>query len=170
MYVRMISFGTNWWAARDYASRPAWFNSTGFRCGSRLRVCALLQGQIRFNQRSGFHPEFPARAIGRTFRCDEPQLYDGRTHMLVTSPAPKSEPEACLVTVTDCPFGQILFESVSWRSPNVRPISISRRHDRFEAMLLMRPNDWLQTSIGVWRLSRDRRRLLLGDPENLEAA
>jgi hypothetical protein len=167
MYVRLISFGTNWWAARDIARsgcQPAWFNSTGFRCGRRLHVCAFFHGQVRFNLHSGFHPAFPARVEGRTFCCDGPHLYNGRTHLLVKSPAPKSEPDACLVTVTDCPFGQIFFEDPCWRSATVQLISISRRNGCYEAMFLMGPNDWLRTSLGVWRLSPDKRRLVLGDP------
>lgn len=161
MYVRMISFGSNWWAAQESARRPAWFNSTGFRCGSRLRPCPVFDGQIRFNQRSGFHPAFRMHAVGRTFCCDEPHLYDGRMHLLVKSLAPETAPDACLVTLTDCLFGQILFKDRAWCSAELQPISISRRHNHYEAMFLMRPNDWLKTSIGTWRLNQAQRSLML---------
>ena len=70
MYVRVVSFGTNWWAmnSRDtsdpfcFRRRAAWFNAAALMSGRRLRHCAIFPGQVRFNSKSGFDPEFPLRA------------------------------------------------------------------------------------------------------------
>ncbi len=47
MLVRIISFGTNWWAAHSsdlndsmcFRRNAAWFNSAGLKYGRRLRLC-----------------------------------------------------------------------------------------------------------------------------------
>jgi hypothetical protein len=161
MYVRMISFGSNWWAARHVGKEPAWFNSAGLRHGSRTDFCWICEGQVRFNRSSGFHPEFRQRAIGTTFFCENPRIYDGRIHLLVTNKASTAKPDGCLVTVTDCIHGQICFDTPDWRSPGVQPISISRKQDRYEAVLLMRPNCWVKSDVGRWQASCDSDRLLL---------
>jgi hypothetical protein len=72
MRVRMISFGSNWWAAHSndtndpyrYSRNSAWFNSAGLKYGQRLRFCWAVPGQIRFNRTSGFDPEFKTRTSG----------------------------------------------------------------------------------------------------------
>jgi len=77
MHVRIVSFGSNWWEMHSRAlndplcfrRKAAWFNSAALRCGRRIRYFAAYPGQIRFNLTSGFNPEFPARALGRTFLC-----------------------------------------------------------------------------------------------------
>jgi hypothetical protein len=34
----------------------------------------------------------------------------------------------------------------------VFPIAVSQLRDRGEALLLMKPGDWVRTSLGVWQL------------------
>ena len=85
MHVRVVSFGSNWWEMHSRAlndplcfrRKAAWFNSAALRCGRRIRYFAAYPGQIRFNLTSGFNPEFPARALGRTFLCSGPNQYGG---------------------------------------------------------------------------------------------
>ena len=77
MYVRVVSFGTNWWAmhSRDtsdpfcFRRRAAWFNAAALMSGRRLRHCAIFPGQVRFNSKSGFDPEFPLRADWQDVSC-----------------------------------------------------------------------------------------------------
>ena len=77
MHIRVISFGTNWWAMRSndvndpfcFRRKAAYFNAAGLMSGRRLHHSAIFPGQIRFNAKSGFDPEFPLRAVGRTFLC-----------------------------------------------------------------------------------------------------
>jgi len=173
MHVRIISLGTNWWAmhSRDledpYCFRrcAAWFNSTGFRCGRRLRLNWIYPGQIRFNLTSGFDPEFRLRAIGKTFWCSGPNRFQGRTHLLVVRPAKSACPEAYLVTLNDADHGPIQFGKPGWKSEDVEAISISLRHTRYEAMLLMTAEGWIQSEWGRWQLSVDGRRLVLSESE-----
>ena len=161
MYVRMIGFGSNWWMARDADRQPTWFNSAGLKHGRRIDHCWIWTGQVRFNCSSGFHPAFPRRSLGRTFRCELPQVYAGKTHLLVTGKSRESHADEYLVTVTDGVQGQILFLTPEWSSLGVQPISISRKGTRFEAVLLMRPDSWIRSELGTWRISADGRRLQL---------
>jgi hypothetical protein len=169
MRVRIVSFGTNWWAmhSRDLDDpcclrrRAAWFNSAGLKYGSRLRLCWAFPGHIRFNQTSGFHPEYPLRSIGKTFLCSGPNRLRGRTHLLFARMLPKTEPDLYLVTLTDASHGWISFSSPAWRSAGVQPISVSLRKLRYEAMLLMGAQDWIRTEVGTWCIHADTQRLAL---------
>lgn len=161
MYVRMIEFGSNWWAARRAGGQPAWFNSAGLKHGRRIDHYWIWAGQVRFNRSSGFHPESLQRAIGGTFHCELPRVYGGKTHLLVTGKSPETEPDEYLVTVTDGIQGQILFLTSAWSSLGVQPISISQRGSRFEAVLLMRPDSWIRSELGMWRMCPDGRQLQL---------
>jgi hypothetical protein len=57
--------------------------------------------------------------------------------------------------------GQIEFTSRTWKSENAQPISVSLRGSRYEAMLLLGPNDWIRTDLGFWAISQDEERLEL---------
>lgn len=171
MRVCIISFGTNWWAmhSRDlddpccFRRRAAWFNSAGLNYGHRLRLCWVYPGHVRFNQDSGFQPEYPLRSIGKTFLCSGPSRLRGRTHLLFVRRLGGTEPDMYLVTVTDVSNGRISFSSPAWRSAGVQPISVSLRGIRYEAMLLMGPEDWIETELGRWSVSADNSRLVLAE-------
>lgn len=171
MYVRVISFGTNWWAMRSgdtndplcFKRRAAYFNAAALMFGSRLRHSAIYPGQIRFNATSGFDPEFPSRAIGKTFLCSGPRRLQGRCHLLFTRLALTAAPEAYLATVNLVDQGSIQFDRPGWRSSGVRPISISLRAPRYEAMLLMGEQDWVETDLGRWHVSPSSCKLLLSE-------
>jgi hypothetical protein len=171
MRVRVVSFGTNWWAmhSRDlddpycFRRRAAWFNSTGIQCGRRLRLCWVFPGQIRFNQTSGFEPEFPFRSVGRTFLCLGPNHLDGRTHLLFSHLMSDSASDYYLVTLNDGAHGRVSFRSPTWKSAGVQPISVSLRGPRYEAMLLMGAEDSIHTELGRWSVSLGNLRLVLGE-------
>ena len=90
MHVRVISFGTNWWAMRSndvddpfcFRRKAAYFNAAGVMSGRRLHHSAIFPGQVRFNAKSGFDPEFPSRAVGKTFHCSAPRQFAGKMHLL----------------------------------------------------------------------------------------
>ncbi len=170
MRIRMISLGSNWWAGRRTGRQPAWFNSAGLKHGSRIDHAWIWIGQVRFNRSSGFHPEFPQRVIGSTFDCEMPRIFAGKTHLLVTGKCPNSEPDEYLVTVMDGIHGQILFETPGWSSTGVQPISISCKENRFEAMLLFRPDAWIKSNLGLWKINADGRNLCLGTKPEPETA
>lgn len=167
--MRVISFGSNWWAMRSHdASDPfcfqrqaAYFNAAALLYGKRVRHCAAFRGQIRFNARSGFNPEFPTRAIGRTFHCSGPTQMHGKTHLLFSQPAGSESPDVYLVTLNSSLHGAIPFEDEGWRSDGVQPISISLRGSRYEAMLLMGLADWVTSDMGRWQVDEAKSRLSL---------
>jgi hypothetical protein len=171
MVVRIIGFGSNWWEmhSRDasdpycFRRRAAWFNSTALKCGRRVRFSAVYPGQVRFNTTSGFNPEFPTRALGKTFLCAGPNQYGGKAHLLFVCPAKEMAPDAWLVTMNSSVHGPIQFDKPGWRSAGVQPISISLRGGRYEAMLLMGIMDWVQSAVGRWTIAADGRRLLLAN-------
>jgi len=170
--VRIISLGTNWWSAHPqdvtdpfcFRRNAAWFNSAGLRYANRLRLCCVYPGQVRFNQSSGFDPEFPNRILGRSFECNEPNRFAGRTHLLVTRALGREEPtDHSLVTFTERRCGSIRFSRPGWKSAGVQLISASLRRDRFEVIALMGASDWIESSVGRWTLSNERSRFVLAD-------
>jgi len=174
MHVRVVSFGSNWWEMHSRAlndplcfrRKAAWFNSAALRCGRRIRYFAAYPGQIRFNLTSGFNPEFPARALGRTFLCSGPNQYGGKAHLLFVRLVAEAAPDAWLVTLSSGVHGAIEFTKPGWRSAGVQPVSISLRGARYEAMLLFGSADWVQSGLGRWIIGSDGRRLVLAEGAN----
>jgi hypothetical protein len=158
MYVRVISFGTNWWMMHPsntddpycFRRRVAYFNAAALKSGRRLHHSAIYPGQIRFNTQSGFDPEFPSRAIGKTFLCSGPNQFAGKVHVLFQRLVTDASPERYLVALNSIEHGTIRFRQPGWMSSGVTPISISMRGPRFEAMLLLRTNDWIESDLGRW--------------------
>jgi hypothetical protein len=171
MYVRVVSFGTNWWAmhSRDTADpfcfrrRAAWFNAAALMSGRRLHHCAVFPGQVRFNSKTGFDPEFPLRAVGKTFVCSEPRQFAGKMHLLFERHATGMTPEAYLVSLRSSEHGAIRFDKPGWKSAGVRPISISLRGQRYEAMLLFGGQDWVESDLGRWQVDQLLCRIRLGE-------
>ena len=169
MHVRVVSFGSNWWEMHSRAlndplcfrRKAAWFNSAALHCGRRIRYFAAFPGQIRFNSKSGFDPEFPLRAIGRTFLCSEPRQFAGKMHLLFERRTSETMPDACLVTLRSSEHGAIQFGKPGWKSPGVSPISISLRGDRYEAMLLFGDQDWVESDLGRWQVDQSECRIQL---------
>ena len=156
MHVRVVSFGTNWWTmnSRDtsdpycFRRRAAWFNAAALMSGRRIRHCAILPGQVRFNSKSGFDPEFPLRAVGKTFLCSGPHQYAGKMHLLFERRSTEKAPDAYLVTLRSAEHGAIQFAKPGWKSAGVRPISIGLRGEKYEAMLLFGSGDWVESDFG----------------------
>lgn len=172
MRVRIVSLGSNWWSAhaKDVTDpfclrrNAAWFNSVGLKYGNRLRLCWVYPGQVRFNQSAGFNPEFPNRSLGRSFECNEPNRMNGRMHLLVTRRLRQTEEaDRYLVAFTEQMCGPVRFQKPHWKSDSVQLISVSLRRERYEAMVLMSADGWIESSVGHWTLSRDCSRLVLAD-------
>jgi hypothetical protein len=169
MHVRVVGFGTNWWAmhSRDtsdaycFRRRAAWFNAAALMSGRRLRHSAIFPGQVRFNLRSGFDPEFPLRAIGKIFQCSPPRQFAGKMHLLFERRASATMPDAYLVTLRSLEHGVIQFGKPGWKSGGVRPISISLRGPRYEAMLLFGDQDWVESDLGRWQVDPSQCRIRL---------
>jgi hypothetical protein len=169
MYVRVVSFGTNWWAMHSHDTsdpfcfrrRAAWFNAAALMSGRRLHHSAIFPGQVRFNSKSGFDPEFPSRAVGKTFLCSEPRQFAGKMHLLFERRTTETAPDAYLVTFRFAEHGAIQFAKPGWKSAGVRPISISLRCEKYEAMLLFGSGDWVESDLGRWLVDQSECRIQL---------
>jgi hypothetical protein len=162
MLVKVLNFGTNWWArfGRDaedpyrFSHHAAYYNSTGVRCGGKIRRHWVVSGLLRFNGVGDFNPNLPDRAIGRTFVCSDLTNAFGGNRLLFQSKAPKSAvPDRYLVLVSSCTHGRINFGSSVWKSVLSQVIAASQLREMQEAMLLMNPGDWVQTGTGFWQLN-----------------
>jgi hypothetical protein len=161
MLVKILEFGSNWWArfGRDphdryrYTKHAAYFNSTGVRCGSKMRRYWFVPGLIRFNGVGDFNPHFPNRAVGAVFECTDLVFARGSHRVLFRKKAAQSSrPDYFLLVVSSGRFGSISFEASDWTSGSLTPIAVSHIGERQEAMMLMRAGDWVRSTLGIWRL------------------
>jgi hypothetical protein len=161
MLVKVLNFGTNWWArfGRDedpyrFSRHAAYYNSTGVLCGRKVRRHWITSGLLRFNGVGDFNPNLPKRAIGRTFVCSDLTHAFGGNRLLFKSKAPISAvPEWYLVVISSEVHGHIDFRSGTWKSVFSVVIAVSQLRQKQEAMLLMKPSDWVQTCTGFWQLA-----------------
>jgi hypothetical protein len=167
MLVKVLSFGTNWWARfgrnpfdpRRFTRHAAYYNSTGVRCGRKVRRHWVIPGLIRFNGAGGFNPHLPNRSLGFTFHCSELTVACGGNRLLFERKVSKSEiPERYLVVLSSELHGRMDFSSDTWQS-SAAVIAVSQLREKQEAMLLMTRGDWVRTICGFWQLTtRDNRR------------
>lgn len=162
MLVKVLSFGSSWWArcgqdADDpyrLSRHAAYYNSTGVHCGSKVRRHWVVSGLLRFNGVCDFNLKDANRAIGWTFVCSDLELALGGNRLLFRSKAAKfATPDCYLVVISSEQHGRVDFGSAVWKSMLSRLIAASQLRDAQEAMLLMKPSDWIQTSSGFWQLS-----------------
>jgi len=155
MLVKVLSFGSNWWARGQHAPAEAmaYYNSTGLHCGSKIRRHWVISGLLRFNAISNFNPARPQRAIGGVFLCSELAWALGGNRLLFSARVSDSlEPDCYLISVSSLEYGAANLASSVWRSGLSRVIAVSQLGDRQEIMLLMRPADWISTRAAFWQL------------------
>lgn len=161
MLVKILGFGSNWWArfGRDphdryrYSKHAAYFNSTGLRCGRRVKRHWVVPGLIRFNGVGGFNSQSPNRCLGATFECTDLVFALGGNRVLFRRTAKQfALPDYYLVTASSERFGAFDFERSAWKSDSASLIAVSCLGDRQEVMLLMKPLDWIRTTLGFWQL------------------
>jgi hypothetical protein len=161
MLVKILGFGSNWWArfGRDpqdryrYTRHAAYFNSTGVQCGSKMRRHWVVPGLLRFNGDGDFNPQFPNRAVGRTFECSDLIFALGGNRILFRKKVAQSSlPDFFLLAVSSDTRGGFDFEDAGWKSRSVTPIAVSQICEKQEAMLLIRAGDWVRSGLGVWQL------------------
>jgi hypothetical protein len=178
MIVQILSCGAHWWGlhAGDledpyrFRRNPVYFNTTGLMYGRRLRHCHIYPGQLRFNRTSEFDPEFVERLPGKTFETAGPMMYDGRIRLLFQFPASGQKTDTYLVTLRSETHGTVQFNRKGWKSSGVQPIAISKHHERYEAMLLMEPGQWVKSNRGRWEISPATRQLALQGQESAKYA
>jgi hypothetical protein len=59
--------------------------------------------------------------------------------------------------------GVIEFAKSGWKSAGARPISISLRGQRYEAMLLFGGRDWVESDLGRWHVNEAQCRIWLNN-------
>jgi hypothetical protein len=158
MLVKILGFGSNWWArfGRDpqdryrFTRRAAYFNSTGLRSGSKVRRYWIVPGLLRFNGVGDFNAN---RFIGTTFECaDVTFAFGGNRLLFVRKIAGCAPPDSYLLALSSERCGAFDCRNPRWKSETVFPIAVSQLQNRGEALLLMRPGDWVRTVLGVWQL------------------
>lgn len=160
MKVKVLNFGSNWWSrfGRDkndlqrYTRHAAFYNSTGVRCGRKVRRHWLIAGLIRFNGDGVFNPDNPEHSIGATFSCTEPEFAFGGNRLLFERRLSLSVvPDRYLVVVSQPIHGRIDL-TAEWKVNTTMLIAVSERPDNQEIMLLMKLGEWLSTRCGIWQL------------------
>jgi len=160
--VKLLNFGTNWWArfgsdASDphrYTRHAAYYNSTGIRCGRKIRRHWIVPGLIRFNGVGDFNPHRPKGSLGQTFLTSNLTFLFGGNRLLFKRKMPESSvADWYLVVISQDLHGRIDLGSPGWKSPVARVIAASQLRQMQEIMLLMKPGDWVQTACGFWQLS-----------------
>jgi hypothetical protein len=163
MMVQVLNLGTNWWTRvghdipdpADVARNTAFYNSTGVRCGRKIRRHWIIPGLVRFNGVGDVRPDLPHRAIGRTFVCTDLTYSCDGNRLLFKSKAHRfAHADVYLLVVSEAVYGRINFVSPVWKSALSRVIAASQLRGQQEAMLLMRVGDWIETAEGFWHLSQ----------------
>ena len=161
MLVKILEFGSNWWARFDpddtdpwrFSCRAAYYNSAGLRCGQKIRRHWTIPGLIRFNGIGAFDPHFPSRAIGATFCCESSVLASRGNRLFLAKKASISDtPDYFLAVISSDRHGLVDFRNPAYKSESAVPISVSELRNRQEVLILMRPGAWVRTSIGLWKL------------------
>jgi hypothetical protein len=78
--------------------------------------------------------------------------FGGNRLLLARKVAGSPAPDYYLLAMSSEPCGAFDCRNPGWMSETVFPIAVSQLRDRFEALLLMRPGDWVRTVLGVWQL------------------
>jgi len=95
MRVRVISFGTNWWAAclprlersMCFRRRAAWFNSAGLKQGRRLRFCWVFSRPDSLQSHQRIQPGVSSALRGKSFHCSgQTFCADGRIFVFTLRP------------------------------------------------------------------------------------
>lgn len=162
MNVKILGFGCNWWRrfgrnSQDplrYSKHAAFYNSTGIKCGSKMRRHWIVPGLIRFNGANGFASHDMSFWIGKTFSCTElVYAFDGNRMVFENVAGPDRSPDLFLITISGERYGAIDFCHSDWKSRQSHVIAASQLRAQQETMLLMKPGEWVATSLGKWYLT-----------------
>jgi hypothetical protein len=78
----------------------------------------------------------------------------GGNRLLLKKKMPDSiSPDSYLVVVSQDIHGRMNFATSAWKSNSAGVIAASQLRQTQEAMLLMKPGDWVRTACGFWQLN-----------------
>ena len=160
MLVKILEFGSNWWTRFGFETTDPWrftrhacyYNSTGVRCGSKMRRHWIIPGLIRFNGTGDFNPHFPLRALGKIFLCSPLAEDSSGNRLFVGKRANSGRADYFLAVIAADRHGSVDFTAPRCKSATVLPIAVSALRERQEALVLIQPGDWVRSSIGIWQL------------------
>jgi hypothetical protein len=163
MLIGVTGFGSVWRRrfggntdGNERFRRAAYFNTTGVCVNGRIVRHRKIAGHVRFNGVGGFHPYYIERMIGSVFECDGPSIWNGQNKVFfgrrMADPVP---PEYFLVVLRAREVGRVIVGAPGWKSEDSLLISFSEWRDEQEGMLLMRPDTWVETSLGRVIVQRD---------------
>ena len=161
MLVKILDFGSNWWSrfGRNpadplrFTRHAAYFNSTGLRCGRKVRRYWIIPGLLRFNGALNLLVYSPARYIGATFECANLSVAFGGNRLFFVRQVSRSDaPDYHLLLMRTEQHGAIDFGEGEWKSAAAIPLAISQFKARAEALFLMQTGDWVRTALGTWQL------------------
>ena len=160
MLVRIAGFGSLWSVRvsrnendpRRFA-RSTYYNTTGIVISGKLRRRWTSGGDVRFcGARSGFDPNYPDKALGRTFECFEPEVWQGHNRVTVRRQVRAMKPDCYLVVTDDKQTGGVAAESSAWKSNDTVLLSLSQWNEHQELLLLMPAYSWVRGRLGTFYL------------------
>jgi hypothetical protein len=160
MLVRIIGFGSVWSLRvscdeddpRRFA-RATYYNTTGLVVNGKPRRRWTHGGDIRFcGTRSGFDPNYPSKALGRTFECFVLGIWQGHSRVTVRKQVRAAKPDCYLVVTDDKQTGGIDTSSAAWKSNDTLLLSLSQWKEYQEILLLMPAYGWVRGRLGTFYL------------------
>jgi len=166
MLVAVTGFGSVWRhrlgkQAHDsgHFAQPAYYNTTGVVVNSNVRQRPRICGYARFDEVSGFNPNFPSKTINRVFECGEPSVWMGYNKLLFKRMLTAGErPDCFFVVVRPELTGVLAVGTAGWRSSDTWLLSFSECAQQQEAMLLMPAYGWVVGQFGRFVLEPSDRR------------
>ena len=140
-------------------AQPAYYNTTGVVVNSNVRQRPRICGYARFDEVSGFNPNFPSKTINRVFECGEPSVWMGYNKLLFKRMLTAGErPDCFFVVVRPELTGVLAVGTAGWRSSDTWLLSFSECAQQQEAMLLMPAYGWVVGQFGRFVLEPSDRR------------
>jgi hypothetical protein len=134
-------------------THTVYYNTTGVVVNGNVRQRPKICGYTRFDVVGGFDPNHPLRMIHRVFECAEPSVWMGCNKLLFRRLLTiKERPDRHLVVTRSSTHGPLRVGNGHWRSPDSWLIAFSEDGGQQEAMLLLGPNGWIQTDLGMFAL------------------
>ena len=88
-----------------------------------------------------------------TFECADLVFALGSNRLLFQRKAAASaQPDCFLVVLSADQFGIFDCFARDWKADSVQAVAVSQSGTSEEAMLLMKPFDWVRTALGRWQL------------------
>jgi hypothetical protein len=93
--------------------------------------------------------------VGKTFECADLRFAFGGNRLLFIRRARENvAPDCYLVAISNSQHGYFDPQMTGWKSEKAVAVAVSQFREKCEALLLMKPGDWIQTVLGIWQLNK----------------